>query len=43
VAPEGDVSQTRAALTLIAKRGYHRGRDLQAELEKLLRTFREER
>jgi predicted nucleotidyltransferase len=42
VASAGDVTQARAALTLIAKRGYHRGRDLQAELEMLLRTFREQ-
>jgi len=43
VASVDDVTQARAALTLIAKRGYHRGRDLHAELEKSLRTFREQR
>lgn len=32
-----EVDRARAALTLIAQRGYHRGRDLQGELEKLLR------
>lgn len=42
VASADDVARARAALTLIVKRGYHRGRDLQAELEKLLRTFREQ-
>ena len=31
-----DISRARAALTLIAQRGYHRGRDLHAELERLL-------
>lgn len=43
VASTGDVTRARAALTLIAKRGYHRGRDLEAELENLLSTFREQR
>jgi hypothetical protein len=43
VASADDVTRARAALTLIAKRGYDRGRDLQVELEKLLRTFREQR
>jgi predicted nucleotidyltransferase len=38
VASAGDVTRARAALALIAERGYHRGRDLQAEFEKLLRT-----
>lgn len=36
-ASDTDVDRARAALTLIAQRGYNRGRDLQAELEKLLR------
>lgn len=43
VASTGDVTRARAALTLIAKRGYHRGRDLEAELENVLSTFREQR
>jgi predicted nucleotidyltransferase len=43
VAATLDVNRARAALTLIAQRGYHRGRDLQAQLEQLLRTQREER
>lgn len=41
VASAGDVTRARAALMLIAKRGYHRGRDLQVELETLLRTSRD--
>jgi predicted nucleotidyltransferase len=31
-----DIARARGALTLIAERGYHRGRDLQDEFEKLL-------
>ena len=38
VASAADVTRARAALTLIVRRGYHRGRDLHPELEKLLRT-----
>ena len=38
VASAVDVTEARAALRLIAERGYHRGRDLQAELEKLLQA-----
>jgi len=38
-----DVSQARSALRLIADRGYDRGRDLQTELEKLLRAEHEPR
>ncbi len=37
VASVADVTRARSALRLIADRGYHRGRDLQAELAKLLR------
>ena len=37
VASSLDITQAQSALTLIADRGYHRGRDLQAELGKLLR------
>ena len=36
VATPADVERARAALALIAERGYHRGRELQSELEKLL-------
>ena len=42
VASPAEVTRARAALTLIAERGYHRGRDLQSELEKLLRGEREQ-
>ena len=38
VASHADVAQARIALALIAERGYHRGRNLQSELEKLVRT-----
>jgi len=38
VATAVEVARARAAIALIATRGYHRGRDLQTELEKLLRT-----
>lgn len=38
-----DITRARAALTLISERGYHRGRDLDAELESLLRTQHEAR
>lgn len=43
VASEVDVIRARAALRLIAERGYHRGRDLLRELEKLLRAKNEQR
>ena len=43
VASAIDITRARAALTLISERGYHRGRDLDAELEKLLRTQHEAR
>ena len=43
VASVPDVGRARSALRLIAGRGYHRGRDLQAELEKLLRSRHEPR
>lgn len=42
VASPADVTRARTALTLIAERGYHRGRDLQSEMETLLRTEREQ-
>jgi hypothetical protein len=35
VASSEEVDRARGALALIAERGYHRGRDLQSELEKL--------
>lgn len=41
VAAPPDVTRARTALTLVAKRGYDRGRNLQAELEGLLRSERE--
>lgn len=37
VASASDIASTRAALTLIVERGYHRQRDLHAEFEQLLR------
>jgi predicted nucleotidyltransferase len=40
VASPAEITRARAALALIATRGYHRGRDLSAELETLLRTRR---
>ena len=43
VASAVDVARARAALALIAERGYHRGRDLAADFEALLRTPREPR
>ena len=43
VASAIDITRARAALTLISKRGYHRGRDLDAEFERLLRTQHEAR
>lgn len=43
VASAVDITRARAALKLIVERGYHRGRNLQAELEKLLRAQREPR
>jgi hypothetical protein len=43
VASADDLTRARAALTLIADRGFDRGRDLQSGLETLLRTFREPR
>lgn len=36
VATPADVERARAALALIAERRYHRGRELQSELETLL-------
>lgn len=36
VATAADLAEARAALALIAERGYHRGKDLQADLEALL-------
>ena len=42
VATPADVERARTALTLIAKRGYHRGRELQSEIEKLLLLDREQ-
>jgi predicted nucleotidyltransferase len=36
-----DISRARAALTLIAERGYHRGRDLHAQLDEVLSTQHE--
>lgn len=33
-----DITRARAALALISTRGYHRGRDLDADLDELLRT-----
>ena len=41
VASNVEVARGRAALTLIAERGYHRGRDLLNELDKLLRAQHE--
>jgi hypothetical protein len=35
VASSADVDLARRALALIAERGYHRGRDLQSDMEKL--------
>lgn len=35
-----DIEQARAALALIAHRGFHRGKDLMADLEEFLRTQR---
>ena len=43
VASPDDVVQARDALALIAKRGYHRGRELQAELENCVRAFGRQR
>ena len=43
VAAAIDITRARAALTLISERGYQRGRDLQAELEKSLREQHESR
>lgn len=41
VASTLDITRAQSALTLIAERGYHRGRDLQAELGKLVRSERD--
>ena len=41
VASAADVTRARAALALIAHRGYHRGRDLEVELDSLLRAERD--
>jgi predicted nucleotidyltransferase len=38
VAAAADVTRARDALVLIAERGYHRGRDVHAEFEELLRS-----
>ncbi|MEE8522572.1 MAG: hypothetical protein V3T72_01470 [Thermoanaerobaculia bacterium] len=35
-ATEGDLKRAKQSLVLIAKRGYHRSRDLVAELERVL-------
>lgn len=43
VAAAADVAQARAALMLIAERGYHRRRDLLGEFDQLLRTQHESR
>lgn len=43
VASTADIARARGALRLIAERGYHRGRELQTELEELLRTQHEGR
>lgn len=39
-ASPADISRARAALAMIAQRGYHRGRDLETELDALLRRQR---
>lgn len=39
-ASDADVGQARAAVTLIGSRGYHRGRDLEAELNALIGSSR---
>ena len=41
VASHGDVTHARAALTLISARGYHRGRDLDAEMNRLVEVERD--
>lgn len=41
VAGEHDLRQARLALELIARRGYDRGKDLEVELEKQIRRFRQ--
>ena len=38
IASEAELARARDALTLIAVRGYHRGRDLIADLDSLLNT-----
>jgi hypothetical protein len=43
VASAVEVTRARAAIRLIAERGYHRGRDLEAALERLLRGQHESR
>jgi predicted nucleotidyltransferase len=43
VASALDITRARSALGLIAARGYHRGRDLQTDLQKLLRAQPEPR
>jgi len=43
VAAAADVTRARDALMLIAKRGYHRGRDVHTEFEELLRSQHEPR
>jgi predicted nucleotidyltransferase len=42
IASPADVRRARTTLTLISQRGYHRGRDLQSEMETLLRTQRQQ-
>lgn len=39
-ASQADIGRARAALAMIAERGYHRGRDLETELDALLRRQR---
>jgi hypothetical protein len=41
IASPADVARARAALAMIAERGYHRGRDLQVEIERLLHSNRD--
>ena len=42
VADEEEIRRARAALDLISRRGFDRGKDLEAELEEQLRQFREQ-
>lgn len=43
VADEVELRRARQALTLISRRGFDRGKDLDAEIEEQLRQFREQR